>query len=135
MPRLSRLYVKTAFVYLLFGFTVGALMLANKGRPLHPALWGWLSLHIEALLSGWIVQLTLGVAFWILPRFWQGPRRGNTTGVVIAYGLLNAGILLVMARTLWPELVWGTAVGRLLQLLAIVAFAHHAWPRIVGREG
>lgn len=133
MPALSRWYVKTAFVYLLFGFTAGALMLANKGRPFYPPLWNWLPLHIEALLTGWIVQLTLGVAFWILPRFWQAPRRGNTTGAYLAYGLLNVGILLVMMPASW--LAWGTAVGRLLQLLAILSFAHTAWPRIVGREG
>ncbi|WP_374686031.1 hypothetical protein, partial [Promineifilum sp.] len=95
MPRLSQWYIKLAFGYLLLGFTLGALLLAHKGQPLHPALWGWLPAHIEWLLIGWVAQLTLGVAFWILPRFWKEPRRGNTTGAYVALVLLNAGIWLV----------------------------------------
>ncbi len=27
----------------------------------------------QFLLWGWIVQLTMGLAFWILPRYWQSP--------------------------------------------------------------
>ncbi len=139
MPRLSQWYIKLAFGYLLAGFTVGALLLANKGRPIPPALWGllparMLSAHIEWLLIGWVAQLTLGVAFWILPRFWQEPRRGNTTGAVVAIVLLNAGIILV---SLGPALglgSWAAAGGRLLEIGAAVAFAHAAWPRIVGRN-
>ena len=69
MPRLSQWYIRSAFIYLFLGFTIGALLLANKGIPLHPALWGWLPIHIEFLLIGWLLQLILGMAFWILPRF------------------------------------------------------------------
>lgn len=135
MPRLSQWYVKMSFGYLLLGFTVGALLLANKGRPLHPALWSLLPAHIEWLLIGWVAQFTLGVAFWILPRFWQEPRRGNATGAVIAIVLLNAGIVLVSLAGLLGLPVWATAAGRVLEIAAAAAFAHAAWPRIVGREG
>ena len=83
MPRLTRLYVRAALVYLILGFSLGALLLANKGLPLHPALWAWLPAHIEFLLMGWIVQFALGIAFWIVPRFWRPPRRGNVTGVSV----------------------------------------------------
>jgi hypothetical protein len=135
VPRLSQWYIKLSFGYLLAGFTVGALLLANKGQPLHPALWGLLPAHIEWLLLGWVAQLTLGVAFWILPRFWKEPRRGNTTGAVVALVLLNAGILLVSLSGLLGLGAWPTAAGRLLEVGAAAAFAHAAWPRIVGREG
>ena len=106
-----------------------------KGQPLHPALWSLLPAHIEWLLIGWVAQLTLGVAFWILPRRWQEPRRGNTTGATIALFLLNAGIVLVSLGAVFGLGPWATAVGRLLQIAAAVAFAHSAWPRIVGRDG
>ena len=115
MPRLSQWYVKLSFGYLLAGFTVGALLLANKGRPLHPALWSLLPAHIEWLLLGWVAQLTLGVAFWILPRFWKEPRRGNTTGAYVALllpsqaaeelrihrGLLTGPAAVVVEKVLW----------------------------------
>ncbi len=135
MPRLSQWYIKLAFGYLLAGFTVGALLLAHKGQPLHPALWSLLPAHIEWLLIGWVAQLTLGVAFWILPRFWKQPRRGNTTGATAAIVLLNGGIALVTVSAIFGLGPWATAGGRLLEIGAAVAFAHSAWPRIVGREG
>lgn len=135
MPRLSQWYIKLAFAYLLLGFTVGALLLAHKGQPLHPALWGWLPAHIEWLLIGWVAQLTLGVAFWILPRFWKEPRRGNTTGATVALVLLNGGIWLVTLAGVLGLPAWALAGGRLLEIGAAAAFAHAAWPRIVGREG
>ena len=135
MPRLSQWYVKLSFGYLLAGFTVGALLLANKGRPLHPALWSLLPAYIEWLLLGWVAQLTLGVAFWILPRFWKEPRRGNTTGAAVAIVLLNGGIILISLGALLGLGPWATATGRLLEVGAAAAFAHSALPRVVGREG
>lgn len=135
MPQLSQWYVRASFVYLLLGFTFGALLLAHKGQPLHPALWSWLPAHIEWLLTGWVAQLVLGVAFWIAPRFWAEPRYGNTTGAYAAFFLLNAGIWLV---SMGPVLGLGPLValaGRLLEVIAVVAFAATFWPRIVGREG
>lgn len=135
MPRLSRLFIRAALLYLALGFTFGALMLANKGVPLHPALWRLLPAHMEFLLVGWTLQLAFGVAFWIAPRWWHGPSRGNEAGAWAAFGLLNVGVWLV---ALGSWIGGGTAVlviGRVAQLAAAVAFAWHLWPRIVGREG
>ena len=127
--------VRTAFVYLLLGFTVGALLLANKGVPLHPALWGWLPAHIEFLLMGWIVQLTMGVAFWILPRFWQKPIRPRETLALTAFLLLNLGIWLVVGGTTFQLGRWTLLAGRVVELGAVVAFGVQAWGRVVSREG
>ncbi len=135
MPRLSQWYIKLSFGYLLLGFTVGALLLAHKGQPIHPALWGWLPAHIEWLLIGWVAQLTLGVAFWIMPRFWKAPRRGNTTGAFVAIFLLNAGILLASLGPVLRLSPWALIAGRLLEIGAVLAFAHAIFPRVVGREG
>jgi heme/copper-type cytochrome/quinol oxidase subunit 1 len=59
---------------------------------LNPFLWRLLPVHIEFLLFGWIVQLVLGVASWIFPRFWRS--RGNQTPAWISFGLLNLGVWL-----------------------------------------
>ena len=133
MPRLSRLFVRTAFVYLLLGFTFGALMLANKGLPLHPALWRLLPVHIEFLLFGWTLQLALGVAFWILPRFWDGPSRGNEAGARLAYVLLNLGVWLVALGALLAAPAAVAFLGRTAELAAVFAFGFHIWPRIIPR--
>ena len=135
MPRLSQWLIRTAFIYLLLGFTFGALLLTHKGFPLHPALWGWLPAHIEFLLMGWIVQLTMGVAFWILPRYWQKPRRPKETYAQIAFVLLNLGIWLVVAGTTFHAGRGFLLAGRVVELGAIAFFTLHAWRRIVSREG
>jgi len=128
MPRLSVWFVRAALIYVALGFTFGALMLANKGVPLHPLIWRLLPSHIEFLLFGWTVQLAFGVAFWILPR-WQ-TSRGDVRPAWAALLLLNSGIWLVAAAGWFNWPAWSMAVGRLLEALAVAAFAWHAWPRV-----
>ncbi len=128
MPRLSVWFIRAALIYLAVGITMGGLILAHKGIPLHPLLWRLLPTHIEFLLFGWIVQLVMGVGFWIFPRFFRS--RGNQKPAWVAFGLLNLGILLT-AFGLWlsysPLLSF---FGRVAQTGAAVAFVAHAWPRI-----
>lgn len=135
MPRLSQWLIRVALIYLLLGFTVGALLLAHKGVPLHPMLWSWLPAHIEFLLLGWVVQLTMGVAFWILPRYWQPPHRPREGFVKAAFVLLNAGIWLVVAGTTLRAGEWVSFAGRLAEVGAVVLFAAHGWGRVMSREG
>lgn len=135
MPRLSQWFVRAAFMYLLLGFTVGALLLAHKGLPLHPVLWSWLPAHIEFLLFGWVVQVTMGMAFWILPRYWQKPRRPKEGYAQIAFVLLNLGIWLVVAGTTFRAGQWFLPAGRAVEMAAVAFFALHVWRRIVSREG
>lgn len=135
MPRLSQWIIKTALVYLMLGFSVGGLILIQKGVPFNPIIWTLLPAHIEFLLMGWVVQLTLGVAFWILPRYWTSPRRPNEHFVAVAYILLNVGIWLVVVGTVLRAGPWAVFAGRAAEIGAVVFFALHGWPRIVGREG
>lgn len=134
MPRLSRFYIKTALIHLTLGFTFGALMLANKGVSINPLWWRLLPAHMEILLLGWTVQLALGVAFWILPRLPQGGR-GDTRGAWVAYGCLNCGIGLVILSSWLALPPFWLFLGRLLEVAAIPAFAHHIWPRIIPYVG
>ncbi len=128
MPRLSVWFIRMALLYLLAGFTLGALLLANKGLPFEPHIWRWRPAHIELLLVGWMLQLAMGVAYWILPRFRQ--QRGNVTAAWAAFWLLNAGVMLSTVVVPLGLPAWQTVLGRLLQAGAAVAFAVNAWPRI-----
>src|SRR5512135_3224548 len=98
MPRLSTWFVRAALIYLLLGFVLGGLILAQKGLPYYAPVWQLLPLHIEFLISGWMIQLAMGVAFWILPRFSSGDRRGNERLVGASFLLLNVGILLIACQ-------------------------------------
>ena len=129
MPRLSRWFVRSALFYLALGFTLGALMLFEKGVPVYPPLLTLLPLHIEVVLFGWTVQLVMGIAFWILPRF-AGASRGNERAAWLAYGLMNAGVWLAGLGVLLGLPPWLPALGRLAEAAGVVAFVLHAWPRI-----
>jgi hypothetical protein len=129
MPGLSIWSIRLALLYFLAGFILGALMLANKGIPFYPLLWRFLPAHVEFLLMGWMVQFIFGVAYWILPRF-TGGSRGNPLWPRLSVFLLNLGIWLVVGQGWWgwsAELVFA---GRVVQTLAVAAFAASAWPRV-----
>ena len=130
MPRLSCWFIRCSLLYLLAGFTVGGLLLLHKGVPFAPLLWRLLPAHIEFLLIGWTVQLVMGVAFWIFPRFEGGGSRGNVTLAWLAFGLLNLGVLLGSLGTILmtPPLI--PFLGRIGEIAAAVAFVLHAWPRV-----
>lgn len=128
MPRLSVWAIRAALLYLVLGFTIGALMLWNKGAPLHPMLWRLLPAHIEFLLFGWTVQLARGVAYWILPRFQAA--RGNPRLAWLALSLLNLGVLVISAAPFMAAPGITSLFGRMAEIAAGVAFALHAWPRI-----
>lgn len=128
MPRLSALLIRTALIYLLLGFTLGGLMLWNKGLPIHPGIWRLLPAHMEFLLLGWTVQLVMGVAYWILPRF--RTRRPKTELVWLSFGLLNAGIWFVAVGGYTSSAASAQLIGRFLEVGAVVAFVIHAWFRV-----
>ncbi|MCG8351688.1 MAG: cbb3-type cytochrome c oxidase subunit I [Chloroflexales bacterium] len=136
MPRLSQLMIRTALIWLVVGYTIGGLVLANKGWPILPWIWRLRLAHVHILLVGWTVQLACGVAFWILPRLDAKGSRGNVGLVWFCYATLNSGVLLASLyeplRVILPSL---TAVFIVLAgicyIAAIVAFVAHAWVRIV----
>jgi hypothetical protein len=130
VPRLSVWTLRLALLYFMTGFTLGALMLANKGLGFNPALWSLLQAHIDFLLWGWTLQLLIGVAFWILPRFSKAPRRGNVKLAWTAVILLNAGIWIDGVSPFLLHFSYLNLLGRGLLILAAMAFTLHAWPRV-----
>lgn len=129
MPRLSVWFIRASLVYLAIGFTFGALILANKGLGFYPVVWNALPIHIEVLLLGWFVQFAFGVAFWILPRLKQDSPRGNETLILVAFVMLNLGIVLIIVETIFKAqgLEW---IGRLAEVVGVAAFIVGSWQRV-----
>jgi hypothetical protein len=126
MPRLSVWALRASLLYLLTGFSIGALLLANKGQPFWPLIWLLLPAHIEFLLVGWMVQLAVGVAFWILPRF-PGGSRGNESLAGVSILLLNLGVLLVAFQGIFSLFL---LLGRFCEAVSGFLFIWLAWSRI-----
>ncbi len=131
MPLLSRFYIRTALIWLALGTTLGGIILWNKASPI-PGAWQLLTAHISLVTWGWLLQLSLGVAYWILPRVpapGLGPERPRPYLAAAAYGLLNAALAVSVIASLLP-VPWPGVLVAALQLLALATFALHAWPRV-----
>lgn len=127
MPRLSVWFVRASLLYLLAGFLIGALILAQKGIPYSAQVWTLFPIHMEFLLIGWFAQLAMGVAFWIVPRFSSGPPRGNVSIVWASFILINAGLLMGILQLWYPLSI---LFGRILEIGAGMTFATGLWRRI-----
>lgn len=137
MPRLSCWFVRSALFNLLVGFSLGSLILLAKADVIDARVWLWLPAHVDMLLVGWMMQLAMGVGYWILPRLGEAGR-GRVRLAALAFVLLNTGLLLSVWTTilrLWlPEALWLYRLfplGILLQVGALVSFVGHAAPRII----
>lgn len=127
MPRLSVWFVRTSLLYLLVGFFFGALLLAQKGIPFYTPIWYLFPLHMEFLLVGWLIQLAMGVAFWIIPRFSSGSPRGPVALAWVSFALLNTGILIGILQYWFPDTV---LLGRVAEVAAGFLFVFGSWQRI-----
>ncbi len=127
MPRQSVWFIRASLIYLLTGFTIGALILAQKGRPYDAGVWSLLPVHIEVLLTGWLLQLVLGMAFWIFPRFGVGAPRGREGLIWVSFWLLNLGILLVAAQLWLPAAL---LAGRLAETAGLLIYIAGSWGRV-----
>ena len=129
MPRLSYLFIRASLVYLVLGFTFGGLILANKSIPLAPLIWALLPIHIEFLILGWLTQLALGVAFWILPRLTSSTPRGDERWSWATFALINLGIAINIAAP-YAGFIWLGLLASVLQATGVAAFAIGNWQRI-----
>lgn len=131
MPAASRWMIRLSLVYLMVGLLLGGIMLVHKAVGLSPSVWMLLPVHIEVTIFGWIIQLTLGTAYWMLPRLIEGPSRGKPSLVVAMVISLNLGILLVLCDVVLTVGVPLRLPGRVLELVAVGLFVYLHWNRIV----
>ncbi len=134
--------VRIALCWLLAGFVVGAMMMADARLP---GAWrAWMGpTHGHMLFVGWFLQFTLGIAFWLLPRS-RTPERPFGYRERLAFtavALLDVGLLLRVAaepaqrsghQGAWID---GALIASgLLQLAAAGIFVVELWPRLAARQ-
>lgn len=132
MPLLSRYFIRSALIYFGIGFTIGGLILSAKAGYVDARVWNWLPMHLTLLMVGWLIQLTLGVAYWILPRINLGDR-GRQRWAWASFICLQIGLALTLLTGLnqWlPAIQAVFAPALILQAVGVMLFAFHAWPRI-----
>jgi hypothetical protein len=132
VPPLSRWFIHASLAHLVTGASLGAAMLTLKALARYDGMGRLMAPHVEFLLIGWTVQLTFGVAFWILPRFAGGPSRVEVRDAWLAFVLLNVGVMLAALAPIFGAAGFTRVAGRFAEAGAAVAFARHAWRRISG---
>ena len=139
MPLLTRLFIKSAFVYLAAALLVSLLRALTPFLPLPAFIHTLNPVYFHLFLVGWVTELIIGVAYWMFPKFTREVPRGSTGLAWTTYILLNTGLILrVIAEpimTLQPSRLWGglLALSALLQWLAGLAFVINTWPRVKER--
>lgn len=140
MPRITRVFIRTAMINMLIGLACSALLLVNQVLHLNDALWALQPTSYHLLTVGWLTQLIAGVALWLFPPLSREMPRGDPRLTWSAYGALNLGLLLRVvaeplhtwhASTLLAAALVATGV---LQMLAIWLIVLALWPRIRGRS-
>jgi hypothetical protein len=136
MPPLTRLFIKTALAYLALALLAGLARSLPPSEAL-PVFFAYLTpVYFHLFMAGWVLQLIIGVGYWMFPKHTREQPRGNEALAWAAYGLLNAGLALrVVAEPLHamqphPAWGWALALSAVLQWLGGMAFVANAWPRI-----
>jgi len=129
MPLLTRIFIKTALVYLVLALVLGIWLAAGAVNGLFPV-------YIHMLVLGWLTQLIFGVVFWMFPKFSAEKPRGSEALGWWMYILLNLGLLL---RAIGEPINsnrpnsfsgWMLVLSAILQFLAGLMFVVNSWERV-----
>ena len=142
MDRLTSVMLRTALVWLLTGFVIGAAMLVDRELPGRWRLW-LAPGHGHMLFVGWFMQFALGVAYWLLPRK-RNPDRPLGYRPSLAYTAvvaLNLGLVLRVAGEVAERSGHASdgtlgllGVAAALQIAAVVIFVSQLWGRVGPRS-
>lgn len=139
MPVVTRVFVRTGLLYLVFALLTGLLLAEQSTLPLPHWIAMLTPVYFHLFLVGWVTQLIIGVAYWMFPKGSRERPRGSDRLAWGAYLALNGGLLLrVVAEPVHginPTPLWGWAIvlAALLQWFGGLAFVLNTWSRVKER--
>jgi cbb3-type cytochrome oxidase subunit 1 len=136
MPPITRLFIKTSLLYLVAALGAGLLLALRPLAPLPGFVAGLTPVYFHLFMVGWVMQIIVGVAYWMFPKWSKLRPRGYDSLAMSTFWLLNSGLLLrVVAEPAqlvspWSGWGWLIVLAATLQWLAGLTFVVNTWPRI-----
>lgn len=124
MPLLTRIFIKTALIYLALALALGIALALGAANGLFPV-------YIHLLVFGWLTQLIFGVVYWMFPKYSTEKPRGHESLGWVTYALLNLGLILrAIAEPFQTSPGTLLVLSAILQWLSGVAFIANTWRRV-----
>ena len=129
MPKVAVWLVRASLIHLLSGAIIGASYLTWRATGALVFAASHRQVHVEQMLIGWLVQLVIGVAWWILPRTEGSQSKAAGVLIWVVFALLNLGVLSAALGTTPPLPEALLPAGRVAETVAVALFASLAWNR------
>ena len=138
MPTLTRYFIKAGLIYLIAALSLGAALLGRDFLRLPDVIVRFSPVYIHLLMVGWVLQLIIGVVYWMFPKYSRNNPRGSDQLGWMVFALLNVGLILravgePLAANPGPPANWMLALSALCQLVAGWAFVINTWGRVKER--
>ena len=135
MPAISRLFIKAALISFLLGMLGGAALLLCKATTDQNVPLSLVIIHTHLLTVGFLVNMVIGVAYWMFPRPTAVPTRDMAATVM--FWSLNGGLVLRFLTEPFTDQPGGAllrvALGfsGVLQAVASIIFVAIIWRRVM----
>lgn len=137
MPQITRLFIKASLVFLVIALAI-QVGLATRVFPA-PFSSGLSAVFFHFFLVGWVTQMIIGVAYWMLPKYSREKPRRNETLAWVVFLTLNVGLVMRgLAEPLTsqePSFIWNLvlAISATLQWIGGLLFVFNSWARVKER--
>lgn len=131
LPIQSIWLIRVSLIYLIFGSSLGALLMVNKAIVLDPRIWNLLPFHYTILIWGFFIQLIMGTAYWMFPKFLSERPRGATWQAWVIFYSYNLGLILYFIAKFIIPLDPLALLGKILIFFGLVTFIKLTWVRTI----
>lgn len=127
MPSVSSVFIRWSLVQLAIASTLGLILVVSKALGEYSWWWQFRSLHTEGMWFGWIINLVLGTAWWIMPKRLDFPDKYG----IQAFAWLSFGFMQIdwFYRLLVEPNIVPVYIS-LTPLVAVICFVIGIWPRL-----
>jgi hypothetical protein len=127
MPTVSIVFIRWSLIQLGILSTLGSILLISKATGEYSWWWQFRAIHSEGMWIGWILNLVLGTAWWIMPKRLDFPDKYGFGWIAwLSFGFAQVDWLyrIFIDANVAPIFI------RLTPFFAMLCFVIGIWPRL-----